>query len=34
VQFPNAAGFTLDGVKTIQWTGSDLDGDELTYSVL
>ncbi len=34
VQFPNAAGLTLDGVQTIQWTGSDLDGDALTYSVL
>jgi hypothetical protein len=34
VQLPNAAGLTLDGLQTIQWTGSDLDGGVLTYSVL
>ena len=34
VQFPNAAGLTLDGVETIQWAGSDADGDTLTYAVL
>jgi len=34
VQFPNAAGLTLDGVETIQWAGSDPDGEALAYSVL
>ncbi|HSJ59026.1 MAG TPA: hypothetical protein VLC95_17695, partial [Anaerolineae bacterium] len=34
VQFPDAAGLTLEGVETIQWAGSDLDGDTLTYAVL
>lgn len=34
VRFPNAAGVTLDGVQTIQWAGSDPDGEALTYSVL
>jgi hypothetical protein len=34
VQFPNAPGLTLDGVQTIQWAGSDPDGEALTYAVL
>jgi hypothetical protein len=34
VQFPNAAGLTLDGVQTIRWTGSDPDGEALSYAVL
>ena len=34
VQFPNAPGLTLDGVQTLQWTGSDADGGALNYSVL
>jgi len=34
VQFPNGAGLTLDGVGTIQWAGSDPDGEALTYAVL
>jgi hypothetical protein len=34
VQFPNAIGLTLDGVETIEWAGSDLDNDNLTYNVL
>ena len=34
VQFPNAAGLTLGGVETIQWAGSDPDGEALSYAVL
>lgn len=34
MQFPNASGLTLDGVETIQWAGSDADGDAPTYAVL
>jgi hypothetical protein len=32
--FPNAAGLTLSGSQNITWTGSDLDGDPLTYNIL
>jgi hypothetical protein len=34
VTFPNAAGLTLSGNQNIQWTGSDADGDPLTYNIL
>jgi hypothetical protein len=34
VTFPTAAGLTLSGSQNITWTGSDLDGDPLTYNVL
>ncbi len=32
--FPNAPGLTLNGPQTIQWTGSDPDGDPLAYNIL
>lgn len=34
VQFPTAAGLTLQLPQTVQWIASDPDGDSLTYSVL
>jgi hypothetical protein len=34
VTFPNAAGLTLSGSQNITWTGSDLDGNPLTYNLL
>jgi hypothetical protein len=34
VQYPNAAGLTLESVETILWAGSDPDGDALSYAVL
>ncbi|HEY3231451.1 MAG TPA: hypothetical protein VGJ87_19640, partial [Roseiflexaceae bacterium] len=34
VMFPNMPGLTLNGAQTIQWTGSDADGDSLTYNIL
>ncbi len=34
VTFPNAAGLTLSGSQNITWTGSDLDGNPLTYNIL
>jgi hypothetical protein len=34
VAFPNAAGLTLSGNQNITWTGSDLDGNPLTYNIL
>jgi hypothetical protein len=34
VTFPNAAGLTLSGNHNITWTGSDLDGNPLTYNIL
>ena len=32
--FPNAAGLTLSGTQNITWTGTDADGDTLTYNIL
>jgi Metallo-peptidase family M12B Reprolysin-like len=34
VTSPNAAGLTLSGNQNITWTGSDLDGNPLTYNIL
>ena len=34
VTFPNAPILTLNDAQTIQWTGSDADGDPLTYNIL
>ncbi len=34
LKYPNAIGLTLSGIHDVVWTGSDLDGDALTYTVL
>lgn len=34
VTFPNMPGLALNGLQTIRWAGSDLDGDPLSYTVL
>ncbi len=34
VTFPNAAGLTLSGAQNVTWTGSDPNGDALTFNIL